>query len=119
MRDIQTAPAAADGEAGARPGALLRWPGRLFQQGARRAARVCESGDSGRPSRRRRQPSEAMAGNKRKSSAEKQPKHRLPLGADADMLAAASKLRHKGAAKLHQADQEASIPSSLGTKILH
>ncbi|KAF8659956.1 hypothetical protein HU200_058038 [Digitaria exilis] len=51
-----------------------------------------------------------MAGNKRKSSAEKQPKHRLPLGADADMLAAASKLRHKGAAKLHQADQEASIP---------
>jgi len=59
-----------------------------------------------------------MAGRKRKSGSEKQPKHRLPLGADADAVAAASKRRRSGAAKQHQADEEASIPSSLSAKIL-
>nr|CAB3488702.1 unnamed protein product [Digitaria exilis] len=59
-----------------------------------------------------------MAGKKRKSGAEKQPKHRLPLGADADAVADASKRRRSGAAKQHQADEEASIPSSLSAKIL-
>jgi len=59
-----------------------------------------------------------MAGKKRKSGSEKQPKHRLPLGADADAVAAASKRRRSGAAKQHQADEEASIPSSLSAKIL-
>ncbi|CAN6250693.1 unnamed protein product [Urochloa humidicola] len=53
-----------------------------------------------------------MAGKKRKSGSEKQPKHRLPLGADA------SKRRRSGAAKQHQADEEASIPPSLSAKIL-
>ncbi|CAL5070832.1 unnamed protein product [Urochloa decumbens] len=55
-----------------------------------------------------------MAGKKRKSGSEKQPKHRLPLGADAD----ASKRRRSGAAKQHQADEDASIPPSLSAKIL-
>jgi essential nuclear protein 1 len=59
-----------------------------------------------------------MAGKKRKSGAEKQPKHRLPLGADADAVADASKRRRSGASKQHQADEEASIPSSLSAKIL-
>ncbi|TKW23857.1 hypothetical protein SEVIR_3G014600v4 [Setaria viridis] len=59
-----------------------------------------------------------MAGKKRKSGSEKQPKHRLPLGADADAVADASKRRRSGAAKQHQADEEASIPSSLSAKIL-
>ncbi|KAG2569834.1 hypothetical protein PVAP13_7NG443200 [Panicum virgatum] len=44
-----------------------------------------------------------MAGRKRKSGSEKQPKHRLPLGADADAIAAASKRRRSGATKQHQA----------------
>ncbi|XP_025826217.1 bystin isoform X1 [Panicum hallii] len=59
-----------------------------------------------------------MAGKKRKSGSEKQPKHRLPLGADADAVADASKRRRSGASKQHQADEEASIPSSLSAKIL-
>ncbi|KAL6649319.1 hypothetical protein ACP70R_013543 [Stipagrostis hirtigluma subsp. patula] len=59
-----------------------------------------------------------MAGKKRKSGSEKQAKHRLPLGADADAVADASKRRRSGAAKQHQADEEASIPSSLSAKIL-
>ncbi|CAN6241427.1 unnamed protein product [Urochloa humidicola] len=59
-----------------------------------------------------------MAGKKRKSGSEKQPKHRLPLGADADAVADASKRRRSGAAKQHQADEEASIPPSLSAKIL-
>jgi essential nuclear protein 1 len=53
-----------------------------------------------------------------RSVSEKQPKHRLPLGADADAVADASKRRRSGAAKQHQADEEASIPSSLSAKIL-
>ncbi|GJN09018.1 hypothetical protein PR202_ga26985 [Eleusine coracana subsp. coracana] len=59
-----------------------------------------------------------MAGKKRKSGSEKPPKHRLPLGADADAVADASKRRRSGAGKQHQADEEASIPSSLSAKIL-
>ncbi|CAL5024662.1 unnamed protein product [Urochloa decumbens] len=59
-----------------------------------------------------------MAGKKRKSGSEKQPKHRLPLGADADAVADASKRRRSGAAKQHQADEDASIPPSLSAKIL-
>ncbi|XP_062227168.1 bystin-like isoform X2 [Phragmites australis] len=59
-----------------------------------------------------------MAGKKRKSASEKQPKHRLPLGADADAVADASKRRRSGATKQHQADEEASIPLSLSAKIL-
>ncbi|KAJ1281611.1 hypothetical protein BS78_04G318800 [Paspalum vaginatum] len=59
-----------------------------------------------------------MAGKKRKSGSEKQTKHRLPLGADADAVADASKRRRSGAGKQHQADEEASIPSSLSAKIL-
>lgn len=59
-----------------------------------------------------------MAGKKRKSGSEKPQKHRLPLGADADAVADASKRRRSGAAKQHQADEEASIPSSLSAKIL-
>ncbi|XP_062184730.1 bystin-like isoform X2 [Phragmites australis] len=59
-----------------------------------------------------------MAGKKRKSASDKQPKHRLPLGADADAVADASKRRRSGATKQHQADEEASIPSSLSAKIL-
>ncbi|TVU16625.1 hypothetical protein EJB05_40198 [Eragrostis curvula] len=59
-----------------------------------------------------------MAGKKRKSGSEKQQKHRLPLGADADAVADASKRRRSGAGKQHQADEEASIPSSLSAKIL-
>ncbi|CAL5070831.1 unnamed protein product [Urochloa decumbens] len=59
-----------------------------------------------------------MAGKKRKSVSEKQPKHRLPLGADADAVADASKRRRSGAAKQHQADEDASIPPSLSAKIL-
>ncbi|KAL6660210.1 hypothetical protein ACP70R_002332 [Stipagrostis hirtigluma subsp. patula] len=59
-----------------------------------------------------------MAGKKHKSGSEKQAKHRLPLGADADAVADASKRRRSGAAKQHQADEEASIPSSLSAKIL-
>ncbi|KAL5202200.1 hypothetical protein ABZP36_013152 [Zizania latifolia] len=59
-----------------------------------------------------------MAGKKRKSTSDKQPKHRLPLGADADAVADAAKRRRSGAAKKHQAEEEASIPSSLSAKIL-
>ncbi|KAL6651634.1 hypothetical protein ACP70R_010559 [Stipagrostis hirtigluma subsp. patula] len=55
-----------------------------------------------------------MAGRKRKPPSEKQPKHRLPLGADAD----ASKRRRLGAAKQRRADEEASITASLTAKIL-
>jgi essential nuclear protein 1 len=59
-----------------------------------------------------------MAGKKRKSS-EKQPKgSRLPLGADADAVADAGKRRRSGAAKRHQAEEEASVPSSISAKIL-
>ncbi|OEL16857.1 RNA polymerase II transcription factor B subunit 2 [Dichanthelium oligosanthes] len=70
------------------------------------------------PAQREPRVREAMAGKKRKSGSEKQPKHRLPLGADADAVADASKRRRSGAAKQHQADEEASIPSSLSAKIL-
>ncbi|KAL5231095.1 hypothetical protein ABZP36_029871 [Zizania latifolia] len=59
-----------------------------------------------------------MVGKKRKSASEKQPKHRLPLGADADAVADAAKRRRSGVAKKHQAEEEASIPSSLSAKIL-
>uniref|UniRef100_A0A0D9XBQ6 Bystin n=1 Tax=Leersia perrieri TaxID=77586 RepID=A0A0D9XBQ6_9ORYZ len=61
-----------------------------------------------------------MAGKKRKSASDKQPKQqqRLPLGADADAVADAAKRRRKGAAKKHQAEEESSIPSSLSAKIL-
>ncbi|BAF24872.1 bystin isoform X1 [Oryza sativa Japonica Group] len=63
-----------------------------------------------------------MAGKKRKSaSSDKQPKQqqqRLPLGADADAVADAAKRRRSGASKKHQAEEEASIPSSLSAKIL-
>lgn len=61
-----------------------------------------------------------MAGKKRKSAAsEKQPKSgRLPLGADADAVADAGKRRRSGAAKWHQAEEEASVPSSISAKIL-
>ncbi|WVZ73160.1 hypothetical protein U9M48_021504 [Paspalum notatum var. saurae] len=59
-----------------------------------------------------------MAGKKRKSGSDKQAKHRLPLGADADAVADASKRRRSGAGKQHQADEEASVPSSLSAKIL-
>uniref|UniRef100_A0A804M847 Bystin n=1 Tax=Zea mays TaxID=4577 RepID=A0A804M847_MAIZE len=59
-----------------------------------------------------------MAGKKRKSGSEKPTKHRLPLGADADAVAEASKRRRSGATKQHQADEEASIPPSLSAKIL-
>ncbi|KAG8067719.1 hypothetical protein GUJ93_ZPchr0005g15708 [Zizania palustris] len=59
-----------------------------------------------------------MAGKKRKSTSDKHPKHRLPLGADADAVADAAKRRRSGAAKKHQAEEEASIPSSLSAKIL-
>jgi hypothetical protein len=61
---------------------------------------------------------EDMAGKKRKSGSEKPTKHRLPLGADADAVAEASKRRRSGATKQHQADEEASIPPSLSAKIL-
>lgn len=59
-----------------------------------------------------------MAGKKRKSGSEKQARHRLPLGADADAVADASKRRRSGSAKQHQADEEASVPPSLSAKIL-
>ncbi|XP_066344975.1 bystin-like isoform X3 [Miscanthus floridulus] len=59
-----------------------------------------------------------MAGKKRKSGSEKPAKHRLPLGADADAVADASKRRRSVAAKQHQEDEEASIPPSLSAKIL-
>uniref|UniRef100_A0A0E0M079 Bystin n=1 Tax=Oryza punctata TaxID=4537 RepID=A0A0E0M079_ORYPU len=62
-----------------------------------------------------------MAGKKRKSaSSDKQTKQqqRLPLGADADAVADAAKRRRSGASKKHQAEEEASIPSSLSAKIL-
>lgn len=61
-----------------------------------------------------------MAGKKRKSAAsEKQPKSgRLPLGADADAVADAGKRRRSGAGKRHQAEEEASVPSSISAKIL-
>lgn len=63
-----------------------------------------------------------MAGKKRKSaSSDKQPKQqqqRLPLGADADAVADAAKRRRSGVSKKHQAEEEASIPSSLSAKIL-
>ncbi|KAM0885613.1 hypothetical protein ACQ4PT_030224 [Festuca glaucescens] len=59
-----------------------------------------------------------MAGKERKSS-EKQPKgSRLPLGADADAVADAGKRRRSGTAKRHQAEEEASVPSSISAKIL-
>ncbi|KAF0905657.1 hypothetical protein E2562_007440 [Oryza meyeriana var. granulata] len=61
-----------------------------------------------------------MAGKKRKSASDKQPKQqRLRLGADADAVADVAKRRRSGASKKHQAEEEAFIPSSLSAKILH
>uniref|UniRef100_A0A0E0EZW6 Uncharacterized protein n=1 Tax=Oryza meridionalis TaxID=40149 RepID=A0A0E0EZW6_9ORYZ len=65
-----------------------------------------------------------MAGKKRKFASsdkqQKQRRRRLPLGADADAdaVADAAKRRRSGASKKHQAEEEASIPSSLSAKIL-
>jgi hypothetical protein len=94
-----------------KPATLLDSSARVLPQPSRSAAALS-------PTQPSPESAKAMAGKKRKPGAEKQPKHRLPLGADADAVADASKRRRSGAAKQHQADEEASIPSSLSAKIL-